>query len=188
MKLEVVNDTELDISCDIAVNNTHYVYESNNPSVSYEINPSKGMVNIQLFKEDIWKPKNILNMFVLLLYALDFVFGNLSESSNLPFSINHNLFLTTDLDTNPKIFLSNIVKVDPDSLKLWTKYSIFQCSMVTILVFIIGVILSFIFNGWIKIVFLTGTAVLSVGMYMLLNKKRKAILKVLYMYSNSKKE
>ena len=180
MKLEIVNDAEICISCDVAVNERHYIYENNSQSTSYEINLKKNIVDIQLLKEDIWETKKTLNSFFLILYVLDLVFGNLSESNNLPFSINHRLKLTTtDLGSDRQIFLSNIVKVNHKSLKRWTRYSIFQCSLVSIFIFIIGLILSFIFNGWVKIAFLTGIAVLSIWIYKLVDKKRKKLLKVL---------
>ena len=173
MKLEIVNDTKLFISCNIIANGKHYIYESRNQSLPYEINPEEGIVNIQLYKEDIWKNKSTLSLFLFAIYAMDLEFGNLLEPNNLPFSINHQLTLkNANLDTEQRIFLSNIIKVDYESLKRWAKYSSFQCSMISAMIFIIGLILSFIFDGWIKMSFLICIAILSIFLYKLSTKNK----------------
>ena len=183
MNLEIVNDTELHIECNITINGKNHAYTSDSKSTSYEINPQKDITNIQFIKENVWGTKGTLNSLFLILYIFDLVFGNLCESNNLPFSINHQLNLTTkDCDSSYRVLLSNIVKVDPNSLKRWKKYSMFQCCMVSTLIFLIGLILSFIFTGWGQIAFLTCFAFLSICMYKLVNKQRKTLLKVLIMF------
>lgn len=180
MKLEIVNDTDLDISCDVIIDDKKYFLQQDDKVVSYQIPPQKVIVNLHLFKEDIWKLKTRLNTFFLKLYIMDLTFGNLSESNNLPFSIDYMLTIANIAEIScKKIFLSDIICIDKDSLTLWRKNSYFQCVMIALTIIFIGIILSFIFSGWHKLFFGVIILILSITVFIIVNKRRERLLQVL---------
>lgn len=179
MKLDIIDDTELNISCDVTINEKKYYYKPSNKTISYE-SISREPINIRFFKEDIWNTEQKFSSFLLIIYVFDWTFGNLSESDNLPFWIDHQLSLKTeDINACSQIFLSNIIKVNNDSLTRWSKYSIFQCIMISTILILIGIILSFVFKGWIKFAFIVCVGITSACAFKLMNSKRKNLVKVL---------
>ena len=179
MKLEIVDDTELNISCDITVGNKKYHKRSCDRAISYELEQKEAMINVKVYKEDIWQPKRFLNSFFLKLYMLDCTFGNLSESENLPFSIDYQLTVTDVDTTTERILLSDIVEVDNDSLAQWKISSFFQCMLISLLIIVVGGILGFIFKGWLKLLFLICVVILSGTVFTAIGKKRRKLLEVL---------
>ena len=179
MKLEIINDIELDISFEITIGNQKYLYKNSNKSEFYELS-SQDEVTVRMFKENIWKQTGKLNYFFLKLYSLDLIFGNLAESENMPFSIDSQITVSNSEPVlNQKILLSDIVQVDNNCLFRWRKNSRLQNVTVSLMIVIIGVILSFIFESWIKLFFLIGISILTGGVWILLNNKMKKLFNIL---------
>lgn len=179
MKLEIINDIGLDISFEIIIGTRKYLYRSSNKSVFYELN-YKESFTIRMLKENIWEKKGKFNSFFLKLYSLDLTFGNLSDSENLPYSIDKQITIENPVSAlNQTIFLSDIVKVEKESLYQWKKNSFLQSIWVSLLIVIIGIILSFIFESWIKIIFLIIITNLAVVICLLINNKRKKLFNIL---------
>lgn len=169
MQIEIINDTNLDIIYDVEVNSKTFkqIYELKQ---SFKIDSKDEVINIHIFKDNIWSNESKFNSLFMILYTLDLMFGNLSESDNLPFNIEYNqTFSNVVLDK--KICLSNIINVNEKYLNRWKRVAVFQTYLILFLIIIVGVILSFIFNLWIKTVFLISVIILDTLLLFIINKK-----------------
>ena len=182
MKLDIIDDTDLNISCEITIDGKKYYHRPGNETISYESTSLKP-IELKVLKEDIWVSEQRLNSVLLIIYVFDWTFGNLSESDNLPFWIDHRVLLKTEnINIPSKILLSNMVKVNDESLASWSKYSALQCILIIIILLAIGGVLSFMFEGWIKIGFMVCIAFISSFVFKLIYARRKKLLHVLKMY------
>ena len=182
MKLEIADDTSLGISCYITGNGKRYCHTSGKQSVLYDFDSSK-TPEIRIFKEDIWASERGMSKFMPIVYIFDWISGGFSESRNLPFSIDHRLSSEMrSADPRVKVSLSDIVRVDRESLTRWSKYSLIQCAAVAAAIVIIGCLLSLIFSGWIRIVFAVCAAVVAAVVFGLIDSRRKKLFQLLKAY------
>lgn len=182
MKLEIADDTSLDISCYITGDGKRYCHNPGKQSVLYDFDSSK-TPEIRIFKEDIWASERGMSKFMPIVYIFDWISGVFSESRNLPFSIDHRLSPEMrSADPRVKVSLSDIVRVDRESLTRWSKYSLIQCAAVAAAIVIIGCLLSLIFSGWIRIVFAVCAAVVAAVVFGLIDSRRKKLFRALKTY------
>ena len=70
MKLEIADDTSLDISCYIIGDGKRYCHTSGKQSVLYDFDSSK-TPEIRMFKEDIWASGRGMSKFMPIAYIFD---------------------------------------------------------------------------------------------------------------------
>lgn len=170
--LKIINDTGLNIACDIKAGERIFNHRHGDGAVSYDID-SDSKADIEIVKEDIWASNEPYSTLFFIPYTFDLVFGNMSDAENLPLTISYKGILNED---NSTVYLSKIIGINQNSLRRWSKYASIQCHFVSILVLILGVLLSFIFNGWTQLLFVLTSVILSVGIMILALHKKKALL------------
>ncbi len=173
--LKIINDTGLNIACNIKAGEQIFYYSHGDGTVSYDVD-SDSKNDIEIIKEDIWVSNEPYSILFFIPYMFDLVFGNMSEPENLPLMIGYKGLLNKD---NSTVYLSKIISINQNSLLRWSKYSSIQCHFVSILVLIIGILLSFIFQGWIQLLFALISIILSVGIMSIISYKKKTILNCL---------
>ena len=182
MKLGIINDTSLNISCYVTSDDKRYFYESGEKNALYDFDSLKTAV-IRIFKEDIWDFRQRVSTFMFIIHIFDWISGCLAESGNLPFSIDYWLPSEAwNTDPHVNVLLSEIVRVDGESLARWSKYSAIQCVAMTMVMIIIGCLLSLIFNGWGRIAFAVCVTFISVAVFIKINSRRKKLFQLLKVY------
>ena len=175
-KLEIINDTQ--------IANEFYIY-SNNKKPAF-ISLKKGdtytiTLNTQKFtfkKEDIWEPSDAMNLFLLLLYSLDLIFGNMADSVNLPYYINEQ-FDFENTSENEKIYLSKIMKVKENSINKWKITATVQQLFCCFLLICVGIAVSFLFKGLYQLFFILAITLLCIYLYIRLYSQKKTLYKYL---------
>lgn len=182
MKLEITDDTPFGISCYITDEGKRCLYKSGKRTVLYDFDSAKTM-SIRIFKEDIWASGQGLSTFMLIVYIFDWISGCFSESENLPVSIDYYLSPESwSADPHVRVFLSDVVRVDGESLTRWSKYSFIQCAAVAAGIIVIGCLLSLIFRGWLRIAFAVAAAAVSAAVFKLIDSRRKKLFRILKEY------
>lgn len=171
MNLKIVNDTIFDLNYYLVIDNKERYSKSLASGAINEIVFQHGQL-ISIEKNDIWNFKGKAESLFLFLYSCDFTFGNLSDPDNLPLNINYNVD-KNDLYSKKDVHMSDIIFVNPTSLIKWKKFSMLQFCLLTFLMVLVGVALSFIFSGWLQCLFLVGCLGIIVTFLFLLLKKRK---------------
>ena len=175
MKLEITDDTPFGISCYITGEGKRCLYyKSGKRTVLYDFDSAKTM-GIRIFKEDIWASGQGLSTFMLIVYIFDWISGCFSESENLPVSIDHYLSPESwSADPHVRVFLSDVVRVDGESLTRWSKYSFIQCAAVAAAIIVIGCLLS--------LAFAVAAAAVSAAVFKLIDSRRKKLFRILKEY------
>ena len=182
MKLEIINDTSLNISCYVTSDDKRYYYESGEKNALYDFDSLK-TAGIRIFKEDIWVFRQRVSTFMFIIHIFDWISGCFSESENLPVSIDHYLSPESwSADPHVRVFLSDVVRVDGESLTRWSKYSFIQCAAVAAAIIVIGCLLSLIFRGWLRIAFAVAAAAVSAAVFKLIDSRRKKLFRILKEY------
>ena len=169
--LKIINDTGLNIACNIKAGAGVFNYCHGEGTVSYDID-SDSKADIEIVKEDIWASNEPHSILFFIPYMFDLVFGNMSDAENLPLTISYKGILNED---NSTVYLSKIISINQNSLRRWSKYSSIQCHFASILVLIIGILLSFIFQGWTQVLFVLTSVILAVIILVLVLPKKKAL-------------
>lgn len=175
-KSEIINDTQID--------NGFYIYgENKKPAFVYlkKGNTDTITLNTRKFtlkKEDIWEHGGAMNIFLLLLYSLDLIFGNMADSVNLPYYINEQ-FDFENTSENEKIYLSKIMKAKENSIDKWKITATVQQLFCCLLLMCVGVAVSFLFKGLYRIISIAAILLLCVYLYIRLCSRKRALYKYL---------
>lgn len=184
-ELIIVDDTNLslfyneDCAISIYINDVYcqplFISESR---AVYKIEKSLDYCKIKLSKEDIWKHDDRTDRVFLGMFSTDIVWGNSLETANLPFYIDSLIDLSQKEIMTYTINLSSLIKVEDKSLASWKKFSNIQIFILSIVIFIIGLILSAVINKAF-ILFIFSFAVTSVCLTYVLTKRRNKVFKML---------
>lgn len=162
-KFEIINDTRID--------NEFYIYSDNKKPIFISLKKENAhtiTLNTKDFiiqKEDIWENKGDLNLFLLLFYSLDLIFGNMVDSINLPYYINEKININNFAEGKKEIRLSEIIKVKENSINKWKLVTTVQQLFCCFLLLCIGIALSFLFNGLYQMIFIVLTSLLYIYLY-----------------------
>ena len=171
-KLEIINDTQID--------NGFYIYgENKKPAFVYlkKGNTETITLNTRKFtlkKEDIWEHGGAMNIFLLLLYSLDLIFGNMADSVNLPYYINEQ-FDFENTSENEKIYLSKIMKAKENSIDKWKITATVQQLFCCLLLMCVGVAVSFLFKGLYRIIYRSNTFIVRISLHKALFAKESVV-------------
>ena len=162
-KFEIINDTRID--------SEFYIYSDNKKPIFIPLKKENAhtiTLNTKEFiiqKEDIWENKGNVNLFLLLLYSLDLIFGNMVDSINLPYYINEKININNFAGGKKEIRLSEIIKVKENSINKWKLLTTVQQLFCCFLLLCIGIALSFLFNGLYQMIFIVLTSLLCIYLY-----------------------
>lgn len=178
--LEIVNDIGIDIEYNMSIDGEYKQGLNSKKSkiYNYDVTESKTNVEINVFKEDIWENKHWVNVFFLIIYSIDIVFGNLMESENMPFSINYSERLSIN-DKDYKILLSHIILVKEDNLLLWKKISTVQIISILLMIFLIMLLLGISLLAHYKVILLLVTILVEGILFILMKMQREKCFMIL---------
>ena len=185
IKLKVLNDTQMDSGFYIYNNEKKPIFISIKKGNAYTI--SADIQKIFIKKEDVWENKGTMNFLILLLYSFDLIFGNMADSVNLPYYINEQLDISNFVEGKKEIYLSQIIRVNKDSINKWKLVSTVQQIFCCVLLICIGIVLSFLFNEFYKIIFIGLIVLLCIYLYRKLYVRKKELYEYLNEFSVSKK-
>ncbi|MGN0174154.1 MAG: hypothetical protein ACI39F_06915 [Acutalibacteraceae bacterium] len=177
MVIKIINDTDLDVTYDILIDNKLHLHKTKHQAQSYEIYHLKqNQNNVRIFKDNIWFNNDKYSSFLNFLYIFDLEFGSLSDTNNLPYSIDYQ---KSQLSCDQEVYLSKIINIDKQSLDKWCKSSKIQIIFLVFLILIIGIVLSFLFKNFFKWLFILIVAVAAYFLNHLLNIRKKELIEKL---------
>lgn len=147
--ITIENDTELTINCNVYIND-NYIDTFKTEKEVYTLSSKED--KIRVYKENIWNQKSIINDLFLFFFTLDFTFGTGILPENMPYSID--FAVTLSQLYQHQIKLSEHINVTLYGLNKWKKFMLFQRIALFLLIGVIIVIGSFMFNGAYKFFYL----------------------------------
>lgn len=93
--------------------------------------------SITVTKNNPWEINSRMNKIFMTLFAADFVFGNVFDCENLPFSVDLTVQATTC------VCLSDVAVTDEFSIKMWTNAARLQTILISLVILAIGILVSF---------------------------------------------
>lgn len=179
--LKIVNDTYFDVGFYIKHDDAKPEFVNLKKNGMFSI--KEFSIKLEISKEDVWRQKNRLSKFLLLIYSFDLIFGNMSESENLPFSILYCIGNEKIETKNQEIYLSKLLMTDEASIGSWNKISTMQIFFIILLCILVQAVLSFMFSLWVKVIFagvcLFGNIILLVKLIQSKNKIKQSLSGVL---------
>lgn len=176
-KFEMINDTQID--------NEFYIYSNDEKPIFISLkkgNTHTITLNTKDFvikKEDVWGNDGDVNLFLLLFYSLDLIFGNMVDSVNLPYYIDEKININDFAEGKGEICLSKIMKVKENSINKWKLVTTVQQLFCCFLLLCIGIFLSFLFNGLYQMIFIAFTSLLCIYLYRKLCIKKEKLYEYL---------
>lgn len=162
-KFKIINDTQ--------INNEFYIYSDDKKPMFISLkkgNEHTITLNTKDFvikKEDVWGNNGDGNLFLLLIYSLDLIFGNMVDSVNLPYYINEKININNFAEGKEEICLSEIMNVKDNSINKWKFVTKVQQLFCCFLMLCIGIALSFLLNGLYQMILIGLTSLLCVYLY-----------------------
>lgn len=175
--IQITNDTLIDVEFYLKYASSKPIYVIIKKGCSYSVEKTEKELLVE--KEDIWDSKHPLNFLMSVLYSFDLIFGNMMESVNLPYAIDFSVSTYNEKEASRKIFLSKVLVVKVNNIRMWKYISTVQMYIICILILLLGAALSFIFSGWYKVVFFVLLFSVGVYIYKKLKDKRDLILNYL---------
>lgn len=181
----IINDTGLNVEYTINIDGNKTKVVSNDRKSIYPILQTDKDIFLKIRKEDIWQEKHWTNVLLLVIYSFDLVFGNLAEEENLPFFIDYTDNFKLNKGEIKTIFLSEIIKVHNQSLIAWKVMSNIQIVEIGLTILIVGFVLSFIFSGWIRMIFCFCILLIATSIYILAKRRRKNLIQIMNQFMDS---
>ena len=139
--LNIVNNTPFILDYVVIVNGQRYSGVKNNISTEYHVAIDQEYAKINITKINNWICHKNFDKFLMYLSSLDIKFC-ISESINLPISINYTIDVPLDKITDVyKIQLSDIIETTKESVSTWKKGAFIQYATVFLAIFIASSIL-----------------------------------------------
>lgn len=156
----IVNvEGDLPIRCRVflKINGEDFVIFSDEKDNSYEIENESGIVEIEIYKENIWqkRPRPVIFISTLLDLIMGMVSGTGSQGDaveSIPFGIEHTLNTTVDRDCVFLFKLSEHMSIDDEKISEWQKLVSFEAGIAFALVVAVMVVLGIIFKGFVGII------------------------------------
>lgn len=172
--IKIVNDLDLDLSYQATVNNKHICVMDKLFTAS-ESNCDS--INIKIERQNQWDIRQPLDIFLMLLFLLDFSWRNFADAEILPIGIHFSK--TFQAQDNITIHLSNIIQVTNTGLQLWKKSVIIQTITVELLIICIGILMSSIVPSFWKIAFFAVIFFIAISLFLGIQFRYRQILRIL---------
>lgn len=137
----------------------------------YTANINCKYCNIVIQRDEEWASDSKLDKLMHILNMLDFMFGCSAE--NLPINVQYarNIEYDDDYEICIAMKQSDILHTTVKDVNFWNKCALFQILVLGLIICILGVLMSFLFNGLLQWGFIVVILTLDILLFIALNRR-----------------